>query len=421
MKDEKWFHTMEIYDEYERRFASARAGQTFRDASDPKVREEILWDVKTVLGYKEELLPNVHNIGLVSSTDFDTYEVRNYRFETWEHFYSSAELFLPHDRSKKLPLTILFCGHGDEGRLSPGYLYMGHRLAKMGIAVLIPNNIGQGDRDAFGHRFCVAPFYCGTSVQGMILMESVALVRHMAAYPVFDSTRFASCGNSGGGTLNLFIAALAAKELCAVAATGYTSQFDYILSKERRHCCCNLLPGVHGKLEMWEILSLFAPKPLLVEQGNYDNLISIDLFLRNARKVENTYIQLGAKENFRHEVTETLHSWAAPDRTVISKFLCGVFGIEHDGLTEDEDPALLKNVDSWIVRYPEEAVSTDRAAQNITGVEMPEGTNLWDVFPPQYKGRKVTEDEIVGDIGRGQVIRILAQLECTLCDNRRKL
>ena len=91
----------------------------------------------------------------------------------------------------------------------------------------------------------------------------------MARHPRIDASRIGSCGNSGGGTLNLFLAAMA-PELACIAATGYPCGFHYILEKERRHCVCNLLPGVLNGPEMWEVLSLAAPKPLLIEQGLYD-------------------------------------------------------------------------------------------------------------------------------------------------------
>ena len=82
---------------------------------------------------------------------------------------------------------------------------MGARLAELGIAAMVPDNIGQGDRNRSeefkspSHWNSVAPFYCGLTLQGMIVMETVALIRYMAKDPRFDSARFAACGNSGGG------------------------------------------------------------------------------------------------------------------------------------------------------------------------------------------------------------------------------
>ena len=97
-------------------------------------------------------------------------------------------------------------------------------------------------------------------------------------------------------TLSVFLAALA-PELSVIASSGYPSEVAYLLQKERRHCACNLLIGQAQKAEMWEIYSLFAPKPMLLSGGVLDNLIPVDIFLRNGRKVRNTYVQMRKEEN----------------------------------------------------------------------------------------------------------------------------
>jgi pimeloyl-ACP methyl ester carboxylesterase len=317
---------------------------------------------------------------------------------------------MPHGE-EKVPLTFVFCGHGADGRLTPGYPLMAERLARRGMAVMIPDNIGQGDRSAYGHNYVVAPFYCGLTLQGMILMESVALIRQMAKHPRVDSTRMGACGNSGGGTLCLFLAALA-PELSALCATGYPSEFSYILSKERRHCACNLLPGCAHSPEMWEVLSAFAPKPLLLEQGKFDDLIPYDLFLRNARKVENVYRQMGVADQFKAMRAETLHPWVSDDRDIIEDFLCEKLGVE--GNSRGDDETLPLQLSNWHVALPEDGVTTEQLAQKLSGKTMPEGVRLSDIFVPTYQGNAIKEEEIIPDIGRGEVMRVLAQMECAL-------
>lgn len=106
-----------------------------------------------------------------------------------------------------------------------------------------------------------------------------------------------------------------------LSASGYPSEFSYILQKERFHCACNLLPHYAGRLEMWELLSLFAPRPLLLEQGELDTLIPYDLFRRNGRKVRAVYEQLDAGDRVRVMTTPTTHSWTSRDRFEIASFL----------------------------------------------------------------------------------------------------
>jgi len=417
--NQKWLNTMRVFDEYEKRFAKARADRALSSPWIPKDREEILKKVKEMLRYREDLVPVVKNPVEISRKDFPTYSAIQYRFETWDHFYSAATLFLPH-KEGPLPLTFVCCGHGEKGRRSSGYMAMGARLAELGIAAMVPDNIGQGDRNRSeefkspSHWNSVAPFYCGLTLQGMIVMETVALIRYMAKDPRFDSARFAACGNSGGGTLTLFLAALA-PELSVLASSGYPAEFAYVLSKERQHCACNLLRGCAIGPEMWEIYSLFAPKPLFLSQGKYDNLLPMDLAHRNARKVGNTYLQMSAKENFAFALTDTKHPWDTEDLNRISAFLSqkllGVTPKDREDYTNSVDP------DAFHVPMPKDAIDTDELAQRLTGKKMPNGTHLTQIFPPRYQGELLAEDWLETDVGRGDVMRIFAQMECALTVN----
>lgn len=409
---EKWLTTMRIFDEYEQRFAKARASRTFRCPWETDVREQIIAETKEMLGYDERLLPEIHDVREMASAEYDTYTVSELRYQTWEKFYASASLYVP-KKEERVPLVFLCCGHGEHGRLSKGYMKMAHRLADLGMAVLVLDNIGQGDRVSFGHWDVVAPFYCGLTLQGMIVMETVAMIRYMQKDARFDNARFGACGNSGGGTLTLFLCALA-PELAVISSSGYPSEVPYILQKERKHCACNLLPGVAYGPDMWEIYSVFAPKPLLLEQGKFDHLIPYDLARRNARKVSHTYLQLDAETAFEFETTQTRHSWEAVDMSRISRFLSerllGITPID----AEEEEYLLIEDIQPLCIEMPPDAVNTEAVAQILTGKEMPEGTRLQDVYPPKFHGEKIRPELIVEDIGRGEVMRVWAQMECAL-------
>ncbi len=413
MADSKWLHTMEVYDEYEREIARLKYEKPLIFPTSEKRRNEIIKETKDILGYREELMPTVHNVEELQVHDFGTYTVTQLRYETWDNFFGCASFFLPKGEDK-IPMVFQLCGHGDDGRMTRSYVMMAHKLASVGVAVVIPDNIGQGDRqdaDKANHNFCHTPFFCGISLQGMIVMETHAVIKYMTNHPRVDKERVGACGNSGGGTLALFVAATV-PEVKVLASTGYPSEFSYILMKERRHCCCNLLPGIAKGPEMWEILSVFAPKPLLLEQGRFDDLIPIDLAQRNARKVENTYIGLGAKDNFRFEFTQEKHSWTQADVLVISRFLTSHLGVPFDESIPSEE--ITEKRSEFHVDILDRSLTTAEVAEVITGIAMPQDIKLQDIFKPKYKGKVIDPDEIVPDIGRGDVMRILAQFECTV-------
>lgn len=410
---EKWLYTMAIYDDYEKRFAKAGVDKPFKFPETEQDRQEIVDGVKKMLAFYEGLVPSVENFKVVRRESFEKYDVLQLHYTTWQNFHASGTLYMPHLKSEnqKVPLGFVFCGHGAKGRLSDSYILMSERLAQMGMAVMLPDNIGQGDRQNSGHSEAFAPFYCGLTVQGMILMESVALIRYMVAQPWVDKTRVSACGNSGGGTLCLFLAALA-PEIQVLCPTGYSSSFSYLLSKERKHCACNLLPGCAHGPQMWEILSTFAPKPLLIEQGENDHLIPFDLFMRTGRKVGYVYRRMGIENNFKCAKTRELHSWAPADRDIITQFIAEHFRLSSENVTDNEE--ILKMTESWHIPLPSDGLDTNALAQKLTGIAAPENTALEDIFKPKFKGNVVDSEDIIPDIGRGNVLRILAQMECAL-------
>ncbi len=414
---EKWLLSTEIFDEYERRFAQARAQKVMSHPWESKTREQIIAAAKKMLRYDEALMPQIGNMEEIARTPYDTYDAIQYRYTTWEHFYGAVTLYMPRT-DKKIPLVFLCCGHGEEGRLTDAYMAMGHRLASLGMGALVIDNIGQGDRNlskgefkAPDHWNAIAPFYCGLTLQGLIVMETIALIRYMKNDPRFDADRFGACGNSGGGTLTMFLAALA-PELSVLSSSGYPAEVTYVLQKERRHCACNLLIGQAHSVEMWEMYSVFAPKPMLLEGGKMDNLLPLDLAHRNARKVRNTYVQLGANENFEFDLTDTGHSWGLADLNYISRFLCQrLTGVTPEDMTES---FVCDSLDAFRVEMPADMLTAEQLCAKLTGITMPAGTELEDVFVPTYKGEKIDPAAIQNDVGRGDIMRVFAQFECDL-------
>ena len=414
---QKWKKSTELFDEYERRFAVARAVKELTHPWEDEDKEKIIESTKRMIRYDESLVPTIRGMEEVHRIDYSSYSAVQYRFESWENTFGSATLYHPYT-TERLPLVFVCCGHGNEGRLTSAYMAMGHRLASLGLAALVIDNIGQGDRnrDPSGannadHWAAVAPFKCGLTLQGLIVMETIALIRYMKNDARFDPERFAACGNSGGGTLTMFLSALA-PELGVIASSGYPSEIPYVLQKEREHCACNLFIGQAHGAEMWEIYSTFAPKPLFLEGGSSDNLIPMDLAHRNARKVRNTYVQLGAESNFSFKLTNTRHSWEIDDINAISRFLSEkLMNITPEDATElfaTDDISELR------VPLPDNALTTKELSEMLTGISSQDDIKLWEVFVPKLDGEPVNCEDIQTDVGRGNVMRVFAQFECAL-------
>ena len=71
--DEKWLYTTRIFDEYERRFAAARAQK--RLSVFPDDREQVLAGVKKMLCWQDALVPEVGDLQVQSCRSYANYTV----------------------------------------------------------------------------------------------------------------------------------------------------------------------------------------------------------------------------------------------------------------------------------------------------------------------------------------------------------
>ena len=405
---DKLTYTQKVFDSYEKRFAKARADKILRNPIDEKDREEILKEVRNMLELDKIKKPKIEILDS-SEKELNGVVVKTLLFKSWEHSYGEANLFLPSKNAKNVPVVVLCSGHGKNGRLTPEYQNLAFRLATNGIAVLLSDNLGQGSREEFVHNFSFFPICAGITLQGMIVSESNAWIDWICTQDFADKNKIGVCGNSGGGTLSMFLLATN-KNVAAAASCGYPSEFSYVLQKEKRHCACNLLKGCAQSADMWEIFSAFAPKHLLLLGGKYDDLFGTDIVKRTYRKVKTMYAKMGADKNLKCELTNTKHPLELEDLKLITEFFLNTFNLEQKNDTDD-----IEIMEKYrMFTYPYDAATTNQIAANILGVQLNENIRPHDVFKPICDGELVDKNMLYNELFNYDAIHILAQMEFAL-------
>jgi dienelactone hydrolase len=396
-------------EQYEHRFAEARLRMPDRNPALPRDRQAIVRTTEACLGIRDAWIPKI-KATVVRQAAFEGGRAEMLRCDSWPGVVGTALLYVPDQPAgKPAPLVVLCCGHGKEGKLTPDYQRMARHIARRGAMVLCPDNLGQGERAPMGHTDCVKPFAGGTSVQGLIVMETLAWIAWARQQSRVDPKRLAAIGNSGGGTLTVFLAALC-PDLAVLSASGYPSTFDFIARKEKKHCHCNILPGIVGQLEMWHLLGAFAPRPIFLFQGALDSLIPQDLFYSMARKVRDVYRCVKAEAAFRSAILPGEHPWDAVRTFALGDFLTKSLGLRRAAKPVDENEPLLGHQDRCLAQWPAEALDTDRLAEQLTGRRIDAPLKLWDVFPPAVAPEALDEDVST----RGSTRQIFAQFEAFL-------
>lgn len=399
----EWLNVCEHYD---KRFARAQA--EIKSLHPAQSADEIRHRAGNILGITRIPQPQI-SIRTTRSCEFETIRISALAGRSWPGCEVSA-LYFEGSAEGPRPTVVICCGHGGHGKRTPAYFRLGLLLARQGANVLIPDNLGQGERSPMGHKYVVRPFEGGFTLQGMIVRETMAWIDWLTQQSEVDPDRLAASGNSGGGTLTLFLAGLESR-LQLLTSSGYPSLFSFIARKEKHLCSCNLLTGAVSSLEMWQIYALFAPKPLFLFQGRYDNLFPSDLFWTAASRVEAVYRDLnGDAHHFKSALTNGAHSWDEERLQAMGAFYQQHWDLRSPSAMTIDSDMIPSSIPLSHPQWPGDADDTNAVAARIAGIDPDKALPQFEeLFPPCL-------DPHLRDVpwGRATLGRISSQFECFL-------
>jgi cephalosporin-C deacetylase-like acetyl esterase len=229
-------------------------------------------------------------------------------FESLPKRYVTANLYLPVGKGP-FPAVLELCGHGPGGKIgAPAEAIL---LAKNGIAVLVVDPIGQGERVQFldkegkpatrgattEHTLLNAGCnLVGTSVAAWEWWDNHRAVDYLESRPDIDKNRLGVFGSSGGGTQATYLIGL--EERFKVASVcSYFSKRERVLELNGPSDGCQHIPGEGAQhLEIADWITMFAPKPVLIMAGRYD-FVDYQGVLEGHRELQRVYEILRAKNN----------------------------------------------------------------------------------------------------------------------------
>ncbi len=124
-----------------------------------------------------------------------------------------------------------------------------------------------------------------------------------------DMRRIGVMGNSGGGTISVFAAAMLPRLAYAMPSCYFCTFRASILSIY--HCSDNYVPGLSKVAEMSDIMGLFAPKPVVLVAGREDPIFPIAATRTAFRNLKRIYRGLGAESHCHLVVGEGGHRFYA--------------------------------------------------------------------------------------------------------------
>ncbi len=241
-------------------------------------------------------------------------------------------LMRPHSQEGPLPLILAPHGHGsghlpyvglceseeDRRKAVEGQRDIGFQAVRNGYIAIVPvlrayhrMALQSWGKESPGRNTCTSQqmlaLLFGRTLIGERCHDLSRLVDYALAREDICGDRVAITGNSGGGTMSLFAAAVDRRIGVAIPSC-YFCTFEASIGS-MHHCACNFVPGIMRLGEMYDIAGLIAPRPLLVVSGEKDPIFPVEAVRFAFEEVKRIYSIAGADERCRLYVGSEGHRY----------------------------------------------------------------------------------------------------------------
>lgn len=325
-----------------------------------KWRKEAKGKLQELLAYNPEPVPLQSEV--ISTTKREGYTQYLVRYNVSAHQKTEAYLLIPHNLTKPAPAVIALHDHGgfyffgkekhsltdDQPEVLREYiqnLYEGRtyadELVKKGFVVLSPDapyfgsqkldpdqvredltkNYRKqltGDRNADikaynkfanGHEAAVnkTVLAAGTTWLGMIVQSDRVAIDYLLSRPEVDPERIGCMGLSLGGLRSTYLFGLDPRIKTGIVA-AFSTTFEHMLRNHTRHTWMMYVPRQNLFLDLPDVASLNAPRPLLVQNCRQDKLFNPAGMAAAENKLAAVYNKMKASDKFKCNYYNVPHS-----------------------------------------------------------------------------------------------------------------
>lgn len=241
------------------------------------------------------------------------YRVEKLVIQTRPGVLMTANAYVPEGGGKR---AAVLCVHG-HWRLAKSEPRVQSRcigLAKLGFFVLMVDAFGAGERglqpalgEYHGEMVAATLFPAGIPLSGIQVYENMRAVDYMQTRPEVDPDRIGITGCSGGGNQTMYSGAFDERHKAVVPVCSVGTYQAYLGAA----CCmCEVVPAAMSYTEEWGILSLVAPRALMLINATRDGFqFSVGEATKSLTKAQHVFDLYGKKEKTRHGVFESPHDY----------------------------------------------------------------------------------------------------------------
>jgi len=271
---------------------------------------------------------------LIDESDQGDHIRQRLRIQVEEGVWMPFYVLTPKDGKKQHTPIMALHGHGMGGKVGiAGAAYSkehkehviayncdyGLKAVRQGFKVFCPDSRGFGERAEYDdvkllwhscqplNSMAIA---LGLSAAGLMIWDACRLIDYIFTRDDVDAEKLICLGLSGGGMQTLYTTAID-KRISAAIISGYFYGVKESLL-DMRNCACNYVPGLWEQFDMGDIGALIAPRPLLIQTGDQDNLngaSGVANVLSQVNIARAAYRLLGAEKKLTHHIFEGGHKW----------------------------------------------------------------------------------------------------------------
>lgn len=400
----KLLHTY-LLAECDKHFAARKAEVEKLKAGDIAGRQRALHTkfIEALGGFPEKTPLNAKTVGTLKR---DGYTVEKVIYESRPEHHVTANLYLPEGKGP-FPGVLMPLGHSQNGKAAD-YMQRGAiLLAKNGMAALVYDPIGQGERSQLLDKIGNPAIKGSTSEHTMVGVGAILVGRGTASYriwdgirsldylasrPEIDAKKLGCTGCSGGGTLTSYLMALDDRILAAAPSCYLTSLERLFATIGPQDAEQNITGQVAIGLDHADYIFLRAPKPTLILASTRD-FFDIQGTWNTFREAKRIYTLLGLPEQVDLIEADAGHGYPKSHREAMARFMSRWLKGEDKVITEGDWP-IEKDQTLWCTRSGQ--VLDDLKGKSVFDLNAALATE----FAKKRVARSLGPDEFLDAVGQ---------------------
>ena len=261
------------------------------------------------------------NARIVGQKRYKDFRIEKILYESQPGFYVSAIIYLPLTEGPHPAVVVL---SGDELMGKAAYQKVGIGLARNGMAALLPDPIGQGERRQVLNKngkgkykattehmiTGIAPILLGRSIASYMIWDAIRAIDYLESRTDIDGSGFGLTGSSGGGNRTSYLMALDDRIKCAAPACFITTYLRKNNGKGPGDLEQNIHRQVAYGMDLPDYVLLRAPKPTLILSATRD-FVPIEGAWEAYRQAKRIYTRLGFSERIDLVEADEKHGFSA--------------------------------------------------------------------------------------------------------------